>query len=348
MPVSHDQNPNCRATGIGSTPHGDAAAAVDFVLTHFTEIPFWPQLPRRDFRENMYAQFAEYVPGLRLDEADERVFVQLGGDWLEEAEEFYNAFLDEDPARFATSEEYAAGLYEMLRRGPLADAWAVKGQVTGPISFGLQVTDQNRRPSFYDEMMKDVIIKNVLRQAQWQEAQLRTLHPRTIISIDEPFLSMFGSAYASLSREEVIGALEEVFSGLDGLTATHCCANTDWSLLLETSVDILSFDAYEYSENLALYPDALRRFLNRGGMLAWGLIPNTSPAADEITLEGAWEVFDRALRLFERKGFDRRELLPRSFITPACGTGTLPVPVAEKVMRLAVELSAWVREEYGL
>ena len=52
--------------------------------------------------------------------------------------------------------------------------------------------------------------------------------------------------------------------------------------------------------------------------------------------------------LFERKGFDRRELLARSFITPACGTGPLTLEVGERVMRLARELSDQVREEYGL
>jgi len=344
----HDQPslPNCRPTGLGSTPHTDAGMAVDFVLETFPHVPFWPQLPRRAFRENMYAQYTGHLPGACIE--DEHIFIQLGDGWLEKAETFYAAFLEEHPARFALSPEYGAGLYETLRRGPLEGAWAIKGQVTGPISFGLQVTDQHLRPSFYDDMMHDVIVKNVLRQAQWQEIQLRALHPRTILFVDEPFLSMFGSAYASISREEVIAALEEVFSGLQGWTGTHCCANTDWGLLLETSVDVLSFDAYEYAEYLALYPDELRGFLGRGGMLAWGVIPNTGEAAERITLDEAWEVLERALLLFERKGFDRRELLPRSFITPACGTGTLSIPVAERVMRMARELSDRVREEYNL
>ncbi|MEE8390995.1 MAG: methionine synthase [Anaerolineae bacterium] len=347
--VQHGQhNPNCRATGVGSTPHTDSSTAVDFVLKTFPDVPFWPQLPRRVFQENMYTQFTEHLPGVRLETKDERIFVQLGEGWLEQAEIFYAAFLEQDPARFATSPEYAAGLHELLRRGPLEEVWAVKGQVTGPTSFGLQVTDQDLRPTLYDEMMRDTIIKNVLRQAQWQEAQLRTLCPRTIISIDEPFLSVFGSAFASISREEVTTSLEEIFSGLEGWTCTHCCANTDWSLLLETSVDILAFDACGYAEYLTLYPDELRGFLARGGMLAWGLVPNIGEEAENITLDKAWEVLERALVLFERKGFDRRKLLPRSFITPACGTGTLSVPVAERVMRLTRELSDQVQEEYGL
>jgi len=340
--------PNCRATGIGSTPHTEPSAAVDFALKTFPEVPFWPQLPRRVFHENMYVQYSQHMPGIALDTEEERIRIQLDDEWLEEAERFYARFLEEDPNRFALSPEYAACFHELLQRGPLESAWAVKGQVTGPISFGLQVTDQSLRPSLYDDMMRDVIVKNTLRHAQWQEAQLEKLCPHTILFVDEPFLSMFGSAYAAISREEVVGALEEVFSGIQGWTGTHCCANTDWSLLLETSVDIISFDAYGYAENLALYPNELRAFLDRGGMLAWGVIPNTGVEAETITVDEAHEVFERALMLFERKGFGRGEILPRSFITPACGTGTLTVPTAERVMRLTRELSHLVREEHGL
>jgi hypothetical protein len=113
-------------------------------------------------------------------------------------------------------------------------------------------------------------------------------------------------------------------------------------------VNIISFDAYGYAENLALYPDDLRKFLDRGGVLAWGLIPNTGEEAETITLEKVREVLEQALQLFERKGFDRQELLAKALFTPACGTGTLTVPVAERVMRLTRQLSDRVREEYNL
>ncbi|MBN1813665.1 MAG: methionine synthase [Anaerolineae bacterium] len=340
--------PNCRATGIGSTPHTDPVTAVNFVLETFPHIPYWPQLPRRTFRENMYVQYSEHMPGVLIDDEKERIRVDLGDDWLNQAEGFYAMFLEEDPTPFGPSSAYAAGLYELLARDSPENAWAVKGQVTGPISFGLQVTDTNLRPSLYDDMMRDTIIKNALRHAQWQEAQLKKLHPRVLVFVDEPFLSLFGSAYAAISREDVIAALEEVFTGLECWTGTHCCANTDWSLLLTTSVNIISFDAYGYAENLALYPDDLRKFLDRGGVLAWGLIPNTGEEAETITLEKVREVLEQALQLFERKGFDRQELLAKALFTPACGTGTLTVPVAERVMRLTRQLSDRVREEYNL
>ena len=63
-------------------------------------------------------------------------------------------------------------MLETLKRVP--GEWA-KGQVTGPISFGLIVTDQNLRASLYDEMLCDAIVKNMGMNARWQVRQLKTV-----------------------------------------------------------------------------------------------------------------------------------------------------------------------------
>ncbi len=75
--------------------------------------------------------------------------------------------------------------------------------------------------------------------------------------------------------------LDEVFTAIhaeEALAGVHCCGNTDWSVLLATQVDILNLDAYNYLEYLALFPMELREFLDRGGVVAWGIVPNN----DEI------------------------------------------------------------------
>ena len=59
-----------------------------------------------------------------------------------------------------------------------------------------------------------------------------------------------------------------------GLAAIHVCANTDWSLILNSAVDIVNFDAYAYTESIGLYATVLSAFLKRGGTLAWGLVPS--------------------------------------------------------------------------
>ena len=59
---------NCLPTIIGSMPHTDPAAACAQVLKYLRDIPAWPQLPRRSFKENMNAQFSEGFPGISLSD----------------------------------------------------------------------------------------------------------------------------------------------------------------------------------------------------------------------------------------------------------------------------------------
>ena len=91
-------------------------------------------------------------------------------------EAFYERYLADDVDAFALQAEDAAGFYAMLealRSAPVRE-W-VKGQVTGPVSFGLTVTDQALRSSLYDEMLADAIVKNMAMNARWQVRQLKQI-----------------------------------------------------------------------------------------------------------------------------------------------------------------------------
>src|SRR3954449_8977108 len=50
------------ATGVGSLPHDDASTAAEVVLRHLPELPAAPQLPARDPREGMLAQWLSALP----------------------------------------------------------------------------------------------------------------------------------------------------------------------------------------------------------------------------------------------------------------------------------------------
>ena len=107
-----------------------------------------------------------------------------------------------------------------------------------------------------------------------------------------------------------------------GLAGVHCEANTDWSLLMETDLDILVFDAYDHMQSITLYPDHLHTFFERGGSLGWGIIPTLDrEAAATETLESLTARFDDGLEQLVTKGFDKEQLLRRALITPSCGAG---------------------------
>jgi len=335
-------------TSIGSLPYQDPAGACRSVVDTFPRVPIWPQLPRRSFLENMYVQYSEGFPGVVLDRVAERIYVDRSQDLDPGLERLYTAYLENDLDFAAIDPSYAAGLAMLpsVLSGTSAPL-AVKGQVTGPISWGLTVVDQNRRPALYDEILADAIARHLRLKAAWQERELGKLCATVITFVDEPYLSAFGSAFVAVNREQVITLLEEVFTGIRGLKGVHCCGNTDWSILMETSVDILNLDAYHYAESLALYPDAVRAFLRRGGVIAWGISPNRDDLIAQETAESLTRRLEAGLELLVKKGIPKDELLAAMMITPSCGLGGMSVAAAERVFALTAGVAAEMQRRYG-
>jgi len=293
----------------------------------------------------MYTQFSERFPGIAL--RDERLYVDRRKDLDGDLERLYLAYLEGDLEHGRTSAAYAAGL-EALRQGEVSLAYpplALKGQTIGPISWGLTVVDQNQRPILYDEVLADAVGKHLRLKAAWQERELRVFAPQTITIIDEPYMASFGSAFVALSRSQVMELLGEVFAGLQGIKGVHCCGNTDWSVLLNTTTDILSLDAYEYSHTLDLYSEDVARFLQRGGIIAWGIVP-AGVAAETETVASLVERLHRAIGRLAKKGVSREAILTAGMITPSCGLGSLSPALADRILDLTVGVSAEMRRRY--
>ncbi len=337
--------PGWLPVGMGSLPYADVDRAWSAVLSHFPHSPYWPQLPRRSYLENMYVQYSEGFPGVVLE--DQRLYVDRRQDLDPGLERLYLAYLSDDLAYGATSPDYSAGLAALQEgRAVLGPALPlIKGQVTGPVSWGLTVVDQNRRPLLYDDVLADAIAKHLRLKAAWQERLLSGRSANTLIFVDEPYLSAFGSAFVSLSREQVIRYLHEVLAGITGLKGVHCCGNTDWGMLLETPIDVLNLDAYEYAQSLALYPKEVAAFLERGGTIAWGIVP-ASEAAEGETAEHLVERLHQALDMLAEKGVSREALLQAGMVSPSCGLGSLSETVAQRVLELTVQVSALMRQRY--
>ena len=337
--------PHFLPISVGSVPHPDPETACRLILKDFPQIPTWPQLPNRSFLENMYVQYSEGFPGVVLE--GERIYVDRSQDLDPGLEKLYLAYLESDLDHAAIGADYAAGLPAFLHALNSAgdQLVAVKGQVTGPVSWGLVVVDQNRRPILYDEVLADAVAKHLRLKAAWQERELRQLCHTVITFVDEPYMASFGSAFVSLGREQAITLLEEVLAGIQGIKGVHCCGNTDWSILLSTSIDVLSLDAYEYAQALSLYPDEVKAFLERGGGIAWGIVP-TSEQVYQETVESLVEKLYQAMNLLVKKGIPLDQLLASTLISGSCGVGPLSEPAAERVLSLAAEVSTEMRRRY--
>ena len=353
--------PGCLATIIGSLPHITAREAVDLVFKYIPEIPAWPQLPKLP-HENMMIQFTEGMPGF-VERDDRAYFDTSTSAFEEELLNFYEKYIaaseGEDQhalEEFRMSPEYASGLYEFLVRAGLElaptgleGAVAVKGQITGPFTLGTTLTDQDRRCAYYDSRLREVLVKSLAMKARWQIQQLRRYGLSVIIFVDEPSMQFFGSsAFVGISREDVIRDLNEVMGAIHSegcMAGIHCCGNTDWSLILATEVDILSFDSYEFFDRLVLYVDGLKEFMNRGGIISWGITPTLQK--DKLSEETARSLVSKIesdMEELDKRGIASDHLLHQSLITPGCGMRGLSEEMAVLALELTRDVSYQIRQ----
>jgi methionine synthase II (cobalamin-independent) len=339
-------------TVVGSFPHTDARPLVERILARFTEMPAWPQMPVRDWRESMYLQYSEGLPGAVVDEAEQRIYFRGGDALYARIESFYQALIDDDVERFAITADYARGLGLFLESVPLLDPrpnW-VKGQVTGPFSFAMTVTDQHKRSLAYDPDLYEVAVQGMAMKARWMARRLRQAAECALVTLDEPYLCSFGSAFVNVPRGDVIAAIESAVEAIHkegALAGLHCCGNTDWSLVLSTGLDVINFDAYEYFQGLTLYPEELREFLLQGGILSWGIVPASRACAD-LDAHVLLSALDDRIGQLVAKGMDRGMLYHQSLLTPSCGLATESVERADHAIDVLIELSNLVREREGL
>jgi hypothetical protein len=352
---------NFLATGIGSMPFADAEQAVDVSLSKVGEAPFWPQLPRLAFNEKMEIQYSEGMPALVTDRENERMYFDTAGDYYDRLAAFYEVYLAAmdaetghgDCAAMAITPEFSRGIYAMEKRLLSLGRKLpfIKVQTTGPCSFALTIVDQDKRAIYYNEEFRDVVIKALAMKCRWQIRKFQPFARQVICFVDEPILSAFGSStYVSLKRDDIVAHLAEMAAAIhadNALAGVHCCGNTEWSILVDAGMDIINFDAYGYGETIAMYPDAVRKHLERGGMLAYGVVP-TSPVK-AIRDESVDSLKDRLERLIDQlasRGIDRQLIAEQTILTPSCGTGLLEPEDALRVFDLLHSLSKTMREKY--
>jgi len=320
------------------------------MLDTLIDIPCWIQLPQRSFKENMYVQFSEGVPGLVIEEENRKISVDVGRVKDDAIAAVYEKYLAQDLTGFGLSKEYAGGFFEFLTqvkdKGLSPDY--LKGHITGPVSFLLTVTDENKKPLIYQSQIADCVLKVLTMKARWQAKKLKKVSSNVVIFVDEPYLISIGSGYISLERQEVLQYINEVIEGIHAegaLAGIHCCGNTDWEFLTQTRTDIINFDAYNFSESLALYPQAIQKFLDRNGVIAWGVVPTTLDV-EKVSLQELAIKLKDCIKLLCAKGIDTNLINSHSLITPSCGLGSLSPHSGEKILRTTQDLSNEMQKAY--
>jgi hypothetical protein len=335
---------NLLTTAMAVMPHRDVDRALQVALS--MDVPFWPQLPLYSYHEDMYVQASEHFPGIILD-LEKRALRFSMEKFTAELEDTLAHF--EEPEYFDVSETYSV-VYSRFLTLDLSDRPAIRGQLEGPISFGFNVLDQDDRPILFDDTLRPFMLEFMAKRVNAQLARLTKRNPNAFMFIDEPGLQFLFSAMTGYSDMAAKGDMELFFSMIQRPRGVHLCGNPDWDFLLGLDLDILSLDVYSNGEVFASYAESIKKYLERGGFLVWGIVPtNFEPFEAENSdslekrLEDVWYILGKG-------GIDLEFLLSRSLLSPA--TCCLVNPDGEKTVEEAFKvinrLSKRLREKYHL
>lgn len=332
---------NLLTTAMAVMPHQDAQRALQSALS--LDIPFWPQLPRLNYYEDMYVQASEHFPGAVLDMENQRLGFSMDK-FIAELEEALAHMAESE--YFDISPTYSAVYHEFLQLD-LKDRPAIRGQLEGPISFGFNVKDQDNRPIIFDDSVRPFMLEFMAQRVNTQLRRLKLMNDNAFMFIDEPGLQFVFSGVSGYGEAAAKRDLETFFSYIERPRGVHLCGNPDWDFLLGLDLEVLSLDMYSNGERFVSYVKSIRRFLDRGGVIIWGMIPTQTEnfqkqGLEELAgrLKSLWNTLDKA-------GIDRDFLLSRSLLSPAtcCLVNTDGERTVDQAFAAVKSLSRSLREE---
>ena len=342
---------------IGSLPCNNLENAMDIVKANFDKIPFWPQLTKSNKNEDMILQFLENMPSFFIDEVSEKTYLETESDkFFEDIEKFFVDYEEiiadincDAINNYAINDSIAFPKFvEIVKNTKPKFA---KGQIVGPFTLSTTLVDKDGKCAFYDETLREIIVKTLTLKALWQIKQIKSVSSNTIpiIFIDEPSISQLGtSAFLTISQDEIVEIIKEIsdlIKANGGISAIHCCGKCDWNIPIKAGVDIINLDAY--AQNMGVFAEQLDGFLNNGGKIAWGIVPTLDvEALQKADIDLLEKVFDNSVNNLTRKGIDERIIIENSLITPSCGAGSLSEELAIKAMNLTKQLSQTLKERY--
>jgi len=213
----------------------------------------------------------------------------------------------------------------------------------------LKVVDESQKSINYHDEVREVLFDFIQKKVNQQYRELRERNAHAFVWVDDPGLALIFNALSGYNEVAARTDFDRFLEGLEGPKGVHLCAKPDWDFLLKSTIDILSFDSFNCGVLIVNYP-SLKTFLERGGVISWGIVPTYTELLEQETADSLMEKLEDFWEDFSRKGMDSEKLLRQSLLAPA--TCNLLNPDKEKTVEKAFEvlgeLSRKIRKKYNL
>lgn len=327
--------------GIGSVPFVEGENACEKIFQCWG-IPFWPQHPARDLRENVVFQFLKGFPGLAIAQGKAAFDKEAYRKGKREYQSRLAAvFSGGNFISFEPDADWALGYAQMktlLRAGAGEEKPVLKLQVTGPGTIWSSFFKGENLGELSEEIQK-LLVRTLTASGLGQIQRIQSEKKTPLMLIDEPLISNDLSG---------IQGMIENFRKAGALVGLHLCSSAGWGGLSRLEIDLFHFDLSLHSEPDEYARDFLRGFIKNGKWIAWGVVPtkmgdrlldpeNSAIRPLFLKKDYSGELLSVAEKLTSTD-LSLEEILNHSLLAPACGTGIL-MPSEDEAVFASLKLT---------
>ncbi|NHJ13185.1 MAG: hypothetical protein EAX95_05875 [Candidatus Thorarchaeota archaeon] len=293
---------------VGGTDHESTKEYVQSI-----KLPYTFQLPAFK-EEDMIRQFGVLIEG----------FEEEGSLTLDVDPYTYREVVD-DIEPIIPEEPYFRSLYLMVDGTHYK---FLKTQQTAPATLGFSIRGSDGRQLLSKSLLR-LFTSLMKRVSEGQMSQLAKHSDALLLCQDDPTLGyvvdLVNRGEVDFTVREVTQAIERVYPK-DALPCYHYC--DDWRMLKvneqyilwEAKPKMVHIDVLAYPPNVdRVQADAINSFLERGGGLAIGVLPNVDDEFQSPVSDVFERNLKRAVRDFDSSGVDLGLLKRRTMVSTRCG-----------------------------
>ena len=234
------------------------------------------------------------------------------------------------------------GLHAFLTLGRLInlDGAPITWHLPGPLSVGVSLCDAGIEPAEAFALAGKVVRSKLVEVA----AEVTGVLPNSpqLVMIDEPALADLMTPDFPIPPDHAVDLMSSAMAALpqDVVAGIHCNSRCDIATMLASGPAVISVPVADDLVEGAGYID---RFLDDGGVIAWGVVPTGGPIG--ASPERYWRALSDVWCELVRRGCDPVALRRQSMVTPGGGLEAHAVSVARRLARLTAEVAKRVRDQ---
>lgn len=336
-----------RCIPLGALPYNNLDNATKMIAKLFEKMPFLALLPHVDSEDTVMRRTLDGIPGIKFDHSEIKIKI-TSSNYKKNMDKLENAFNHptlENLEPFGINSVYMEKYFQLIKKFKSSNATI---NLLGPFSITQILKNVADEQMLVDKNYRKLFVQAVCVKALWCIEKIREISPETtpVVILEEPLYSRLGDLKREnedITTDIVISLFARVIEKIKeagAIVGVQCLEKCDWQIPIKAGVDLISFDAYNNPNNLCIIPELIQEFLEKGGMINWGIVPVINEyIVKGLNIDILYKRFFSTVEGLIIAGVPANLVFNSALVSIQGNTDGLPIIFAEKAIILASQLA---------